>query len=200
MLLILDDDHRNHLKFLSTIDGAAATEFCKIAKEFLLRGINPKVYQTAAQKLNVEVDVIQNAVEGIAHLLLQAVKLRLNEDHFKDSLLLIDLPQTVREYMLQFYRDHEKDLRHLLSQRNIYSVSFHHLSWRFEAEVATRCLRSHVTPLIVLKFKLKGEDGRIKTAVFQTDPVNLVHMTQTLEDALLTVNSQHMRKVVKHVT
>ncbi|XP_064473038.1 COMM domain-containing protein 2-like [Ornithodoros turicata] len=199
MLLILDDDHKNHLKFLSTIEEAAAREFCKTAKEFLLRGVNPKVYQTAAQKLQVEVDVIQNAVEGTAHLLLQAVKLKLNEQQFKESLLLVDLPETVRDYLLQFHSENEKDLRKLLSQKDIPSLSFSDLNWRFEAEVATRCLRSHVTPIILLRFALKAQDGSIKTMFFQTDPVNLVHITETLETALQSAKSQHVRKIVKHV-
>lgn len=199
MLLILDDDHKQHLKFLSTIDEAAAREFCRIANEFLLRGINPKVYQTAAQKLDVEVDVVQNAVEGISHLLLQAVKLKLNEEQLKDSLLLIDLPEAVRECVLQFHLENEKDVRKLLSDKVVPCSSFSHLDWRLEAEIASRCLRSHVTPLIVFKLKLKNEDGTTRTKVFQTDPANLVHITETLEHALQTVKSQHVRKLAKLV-
>uniref|UniRef100_V5HH40 Uncharacterized protein n=1 Tax=Ixodes ricinus TaxID=34613 RepID=V5HH40_IXORI len=51
MLLILDDDHKQHPQFIRDVDVAVAREFCKIANEFLLRGVNPKVYHSAAQKL-----------------------------------------------------------------------------------------------------------------------------------------------------
>ncbi|CAN7983767.1 unnamed protein product [Ixodes pacificus] len=199
MLLILDDDHKQHLQFIRDVDVAVAREFCKIANEFLLRGVNPKVYHSAAQKLQVEDDVVQNAVEGISHLLSQAAKFKLSEQQFQESLLLLSLPEPVCQDLVGYHVENEKGLRKLLSRKALPCWSFSGLEWRLEAEVARRCIKSHVRPLVTFRLKLKKEDGEGLEIVLQTDPSNLIHMTESLEEALQSVKSQHMRKIVKHV-
>uniref|UniRef100_A0A023GFZ2 Putative rna polymerase ii large subunit ixodes scapularis rna polymerase ii large subunit n=1 Tax=Amblyomma triste TaxID=251400 RepID=A0A023GFZ2_AMBTT len=200
MLLLLDDDHKQHLKFIENVDEPVAKEFCKIANEFLVRGVNPKVYHSAAQKLQVEDDVVQGAVEGLSHLLSQAAKLKLSEQHFRESLLLLSFPQSVCDELVKHHADNEKSLRKFLSEKSIPCWNFSRLEWRLEAEVASRCLKSHVTPLVTLKFQLKRGDGdETKDVVLQTDPLNLLHMTESLEEALQSAKSLHMRRIAKHV-
>uniref|UniRef100_A0A1E1XBD1 Putative rna polymerase ii large subunit n=1 Tax=Amblyomma aureolatum TaxID=187763 RepID=A0A1E1XBD1_9ACAR len=200
MLLLLDDDHKQHLKFIENVDEPVAKEFCKIANEFLVRGVNPKVYHSAAQKLQVEDDVVQGAVEGLSHLLSQAAKLKLSEQHFRESLLLLSFPKSVCDELVRHHADNEKSLRKFLSEKSIPCWSFSRLEWRLEAEVASRCLKSHVTPLVTLKFQLKRGDGdETKDVVLQTDPLNLLHMTESLEEALQSAKSLHMRRIAKHV-
>ncbi|GBN60843.1 hypothetical protein AVEN_107864-1 [Araneus ventricosus] len=74
MLLILDDIHKRHLDLLKTIDEKIVREFCRISVEHLFKGSNSKVYQSAAQRLNVETDIVQNAITGIMQLLIEASK------------------------------------------------------------------------------------------------------------------------------
>ncbi|XP_075552576.1 COMM domain-containing protein 2 [Dermacentor variabilis] len=200
MLLILDDEHKQHLQFISSVDEPVAKEFCKIANEFLVRGVNPKVYHSAAQKLQVDDDVVQGAVEGLSHLLSQAAKLKLGEQHLRESLLLLSFPESVCEELVKHHVDNERNVRKLLSEKSIPCWSFSHLQWRLEAEVASRCLKSHVTPLVTFKFHLKQGDGsETKEVVLQTDPLNLLHMTESLEEALQSAKSLHMRRIAKHV-
>uniref|UniRef100_A0A131XHR6 Putative rna polymerase ii large subunit n=1 Tax=Hyalomma excavatum TaxID=257692 RepID=A0A131XHR6_9ACAR len=201
MLLILDDDHKQHLHFITTVDDAVAKEFCKIANEFLVRGVNTKVYHSAAQKLQVDDEVVQGAVEGLSHLLSQAAKLKLSEQHFRESLLLLSFPETVCEELVRRHAENEKHVRKLLSEKSIPRWSFSHLQWRLEAEIASRCLKSHVTPLVTFKFHLKqGDDSsETKVVVLQTDPLNLLHITESLEEALHSAKSLHMRRIAKHV-
>uniref|UniRef100_A0A1E1XS60 Putative rna polymerase ii large subunit n=1 Tax=Amblyomma sculptum TaxID=1581419 RepID=A0A1E1XS60_AMBSC len=200
MLLLLDDDHKQHIKFIESVDEPVAKEFCKIANEFLVRGVNPKVYHSAAQKLQVDDDVVQGAVEGLSHLLSQAAKLKLSEQHFRESLLLLSFPQSVCEELVRHHVDNEKSLRKFLSEKSIPCWNFSSLEWRLEAEVASRCLKSHVTPLVTLKFQLKRGDGdETKDVVLQTDPLNLLHMTESLEEALQSAKSLHLRRIAKHV-
>lgn len=200
MLLLLEDDHKQHLKFIENVDEPVAKEFCKIANEFLVRGVNPKVYHSAAQKLQVDDDIVQGAVEGLSHLLSQAAKLKLSEQHFRESLLLLSFPQPVCEELVRHHAHNEKSLRKFLFERSIPCWNFSHLEWRLEAEVASRCLKSHVAPLVTLKFQLRRGDGdETKDVVLQTDPLNLLHMAESLEEALQSAKSLHMRRIAKHV-
>lgn len=199
MLLLLDDDHKQHLRFISQVDEPVAREFCKIANELLLRGVNPKVYRSAAQKLKVDDDVVQSAVEGLSHLLTQAAKLKLSEQHFKESLLLLGLSDTVCSDLAEFHLENQKGIRNLLGDKAITCWSFSGLEWRLEAQVASRCLKAQVNPLITFRLKLKKDDENSKEVILQTDPLNLVRITESLEDALQSVKSQHMRKIAKHV-
>ena len=79
MLLLLSDEHKEHLSFLTQVDAEGKTswlstlvhvvhtllhnkrtnnscsavvkEFCRISLEFIRKGTNPRVYQTAARTL-----------------------------------------------------------------------------------------------------------------------------------------------------
>ena len=68
MLLVLSDEHREHLRFLTKVDVngikcyvrgmlcvlyccvLVVKEFCKISLDFIRKGVNRKVYQSAARK------------------------------------------------------------------------------------------------------------------------------------------------------
>lgn len=49
-------------------------DFCKLAADFLQNGPNTKRYFTAAQKLEVDTDLVTNCVYGVVNLLLIACK------------------------------------------------------------------------------------------------------------------------------
>ena len=75
MLLVLSDEHKEHLSFLTKVDSEGkfasvqnslsiritmplplslsvlvVKEFCKISLEFIKKGVNPRVYQSAARE------------------------------------------------------------------------------------------------------------------------------------------------------
>ncbi|MGH0189806.1 UNVERIFIED_CONTAM: hypothetical protein FKN15_038765 [Acipenser sinensis] len=77
MLLVLTDEHKEHLAFLPEVDSAVVGEFGRIALEFLKKGSNSKIYEGAARKLNVAVDTVQHGVEGLMYLLSESSKLML---------------------------------------------------------------------------------------------------------------------------
>jgi len=68
-------------------------------------------------------------------------------------------------------------------------------------QLASRALHHQVTPLITMNLTLEtktalasGSTSR-KNVVLQTDPTNLVHVTQVLEEALCGSRSQHSRQI-----
>ena len=88
------------------------------------------------------------------------------------------------------------------------------LEWRLDAIVGSRALPNHSTPqaspVITMKLKLSQpfspsslkEDSESETinkndhhVLLQTDPVNLCHMTDVLENALKEARSQQFRKL-----
>ena len=72
-------------------------------------------------------------------------------------------------------------------------------------QLASRALQHQVTPLVTMNLKLEtksaltsneeGDNTSIKNIVLQTDPTNLLHITQVLEEALQESRSQHSRRI-----
>lgn len=101
--------------------------------------------------------------------------------------------------------------------KNPFVAHFPHyagLEWRLDAIVGSRALPSYSTPqaspVITMKLKLclpfspssLKEDSESETknkkehhVLLQTDPVNLCHMTDVLENALKEARSQQFRKL-----
>ena len=90
------------------------------------------------------------------------------------------------------------------------------LEWRLDAIVGSRALPSNevpqVAPIITMKLKLRtsntdtgstagspleGEENIYRHILLQTDPVNLCHITDVLENALKESRSQQFRKLQK---
>eukprot|EP00118_Oscarella_pearsei_P005359 m.24580 g.24580 ORF g.24580 m.24580 type:complete len:87 (+) comp28647_c0_seq1:66-326(+) len=86
MLIVLGDDHKEHLSFLSNVDTDVVREFCKLSVEFLRKGVNPKLYQAAnrtlteshkrfqclrslisTEKLGVTAETVRHGVEGLMY-------------------------------------------------------------------------------------------------------------------------------------
>lgn len=55
-------------------------DFCKLAVDFIQNGPNTKRYNTAAQKLEVDPDVVSNCIYGLVNLLLTACKNKVYTD------------------------------------------------------------------------------------------------------------------------
>ena len=86
------------------------------------------------------------------------------------------------------------------------------LEWRLDAIVGSRALPSNnipqAFPIITMKLKLRQsstkpsynldsehEDEKDHNVLLQTDPVNLCHITEVLENALKESRSQKVRKL-----
>lgn len=97
---------------------------------------------------------------------------------------------------------------------------YHDMEWRFEVQVyipqspdytskykysmqfilqqiASRSLLKQVTPLITLDLSIRDsdKDDNVEHVLLQTDPVNLLHIVQELEEALQEGRSQHIRRL-----
>jgi hypothetical protein len=198
MLLILGDDHREHLTFLNTLSLDVVREFCRISVEFLKKGVTAKVYQTAAQKLGVETVVVQKAVEGLMYVLLESSKRLLNEIDFQDSLKTIGLSDELQHELLQQYVENRYGIRNIQKEMSMDLPHYTNLEWRLDVQVASRSLRHQLEPTVTLK--LHTADGaQNKVTVLEADPVNLIHLARTLEEALQELNTPHCRRIMRNL-
>lgn len=98
MLISLRSDHKEHLQLLTkqpiqgiyfyyqwflknNVQILVIVDFCKLALDFLQNGPNVKRYTTAAQKLEVTVDVVQNCIYGLINLLVLSCKHKVLKYH-----------------------------------------------------------------------------------------------------------------------
>ncbi|XP_060518823.1 COMM domain-containing protein 2-like isoform X1 [Cylas formicarius] len=222
MLLSLSNEHKEHLQLLINQPERVILDFCKLAGEFLQNGINQKKYLTAAQKLDVGIDTIQNCIFGIINLLLLGCKnevgynffkhlfiqvqifpsnvvpkTRLSEQDFRDSILSLGFTEEIQAVLSKFYQAKQHEIKEL-SRYKINEPHYHDLQWRFEVQLSSRCLRNQITPLITMDLILKTQSDdsqQITHNLLQTDPTNLVHLCNELENALVESKSLHSRKI-----
>ncbi|KAK4879418.1 hypothetical protein RN001_007564 [Aquatica leii] len=201
MLLSLRNDHKEHLSLLFSHSPQVIVDFCKLAIDFLQNGPNFKLYGSASQKLEVQPEDVQNCVYGLVNLLLESCKHKLNDVDFRDSILTIGFSQEQQAILSKFYLSKRKDVTDILSKLSVDEPHYHDLNWRFEVQVASRSLLQQVTPLITMDLVLTEPTDGIETksgtkhVLLQTDPCNLVHMTETLENALIESRSRHSRRI-----
>ncbi|XP_032217770.1 COMM domain-containing protein 2 [Nematostella vectensis] len=199
MLLVLSQAQKDHLKFLTALESEVVLEFARISVDFLQKGPpNPKIFQAAAQKLGVDVEVIKNGINGLMNLLSECARLMIGEIDFQDSVMTLGFSEEVNKSLLQVYLQNRKEIRNVLSQMAVGLPSYHNLEWRFDVELASRSLHHQTNPLML--FKLHTKEGAEEAEyILQTDPVNLVHLTTSLENALQEMKGAHCRRIVRNI-
>ncbi|XP_055073594.2 COMM domain-containing protein 2 [Misgurnus anguillicaudatus] len=198
MLLVLSDEQKQHLCFLSEADNAVVGEFGRIALEFLKKGSNPKIYEGAARKLNVSSDTVQHAVEGLMYLLTESSKVMISEVDFQDSVMVLGFSEELNKLLLQLYVENRKEIRQILCNLSPNLPHYHNLEWRLDVQLASRALRHQVKPTVTLKLHLE-EGGTRRAQVLQTDPATLHHLIQEMERALTELKSNHCRRILRNI-
>ncbi|XP_043683077.1 COMM domain-containing protein 2 isoform X2 [Vespula pensylvanica] len=184
MLLTLRPDHKKHVLFLME----------QTPQDYLQKGPNMKLYHAAAQKLEVELDVIKNSVEGLINLLLESCNHKLSNEDFRDSIIALGFSEENEAILSKLYITKKKEISNIIAATGFKIPEYHDLEWRFEVQTASRTLLKQVSPLITLDLTLKNNEN-MEHILLQTDPVNLLHMAQELEEALKEGYSQHTRQV-----
>ncbi|XP_051259364.1 COMM domain-containing protein 2 [Dicentrarchus labrax] len=198
MLLVLSEDHKEHLAFLSKVETAVVGEFGRIALEFLRRGTSPKIYEGAARKLCVPVEMVQHGVEGLMFLMTESSKHMISEVDFLDSVLVLGFGLELNQILLQIYLQHHSQIRSILSQLPPSLPAYHNLEWRLDVQLASRSVRQQINPMVTMRLLLKrGRDS--SSRVLQTDPSTLLHLISTLEAALATMKTSHARRILRNI-
>ncbi|XP_054452862.1 COMM domain-containing protein 2 [Anoplopoma fimbria] len=201
MLLVLSEDHKEHLSFLPNVDAAVVGEFGRIALEFLRRGSSPKIYEGAARKLCVPVEMVQHGVEGLMYLMTESSKHMISEVDFLDSVLVLGFGEELNQILLQLYLQHHSQIRSILSQLPSHLPAYHNLEWRLDVQLASRPIRQQVVPMLTMRLLMTGggDSGDLSRRVLQTDPSTLLHLISTLEAALAAIKTNHARRIFRNI-
>ena len=201
MLLTLKPDHKKHVLLLTEHTAQVLQDFCKLAVDYLQKGPNIKLYSAAAQKLEVDVNVIKNSVEGLVNLLLESCRYKLSAEDFRDSVVALGFAEDQETILSKLYNVKKDEILDSLTNIGFKLPQYHDMEWRFEVQIASRSLLKQVAPLITLDLSVKDSNRSedIEHVLLQTDPVNLLHITQELEEALQEGRSQHIRRLSRVV-
>ncbi|KMQ92154.1 comm domain-containing protein 2, partial [Lasius niger] len=134
MLLTLKPDHKKHVLFLAEQSPPVLQDFCKLALDYLQKGPNVKVYNAAAQKLNVELDAIKNSVEGLVNLLLESCKHKLNPEDFRDSVIALGFTEEKEAILSKLYSIKKDEISNALEEIGFKLPGYHDMEWRFEVQ------------------------------------------------------------------
>ncbi|XP_041862306.1 COMM domain-containing protein 2 [Melanotaenia boesemani] len=197
MLLVLSEDHKEHLSFLSKVDASVVGEFGRIALEFLRKGSSPKIYEGAARKLSVPVEMVQHGVEGLMFLMTESSKHMISEVDFMDSVLVLGFSEELNQILLQLYLQHHSQIRSTLNQLLPTQPTYHNLEWRLDVQLASRSVRQQVIPMVIMRLHLTGSSGISR--VLHTDPSTLLHLISTLEAALAALKTSHARRILRNI-
>ena len=199
MLLILSEEQKEHLKFLTSLEIDVVLEFARISLDSILKGSsNPKIFQAAAQKLGVEVNTIKNGISGLQHVLTESSRLMIGEIDFQDSVMTLGFSEEVIKALLQMYLANRKEIRSVLGEMSVKIPHYHDLEWRFDVELASRSLQHQTNPVVIMRLHTKEGDKK-SANILQTDPVNLVHLTTELENAMQEMKTAHCRRIVRNI-
>lgn len=199
MLLVLSEEQKEHLKFLTSVEIDVFLEFARISLDSILKGSsNPKIFLAAAQKLGVDVNTVKNGISGLQHVLTESSRLMIGEIDFQDSVLTLGFSEEVITALLQMYLANRREIRNILSEMSLGVPQYNDLEWRFDVELASRSLQHQTNPVLIMRLHTK--EGEEKSAdVLQTDPVNLIHLTTELENAMQEMKTAHCRRIVRNI-
>ncbi|TNM87662.1 hypothetical protein fugu_005883 [Takifugu bimaculatus] len=180
MLLVLSEDHKEHLALLTKVAPSVVAEFGRIALELLKRGTSTKMYEGAARKLGVPVESI-------------------SEVDFLDSILSLDFGEEVDQILLKLYQEHQSQIRTTLHWLPDKLQTYYNLEWRLDVQLASRSVHQQVVPMVTLHVSLMKGCNSLSSRVLQTDPGTLLHIISTLEAALETMKTSHARRILRNI-
>ena len=107
------------------------------------------------------------------------------------------LNSDLTEEILESSKANFNQIQNYLKDCKIETTSFKSLEWRVDTKVASRSVKKSVEPEIMLKLNLAKNENETENHIIKADVVNLVNMTNTLEEALNELRTNYCRKVFR---
>ena len=128
----------------------------------------------------------------------------MNEKELRDSLTLLGFKSNLIEEITESSLAHQNQIQTYLENLKMKVKSFNDLEWRIDVKLATKSLYKQIEPEIILKLNLNSNEqvdksNKTEVHILQTDIVNLVHLTNSLDDALNEMKSNYCRRIFKNL-
>ncbi|XP_055346750.1 COMM domain-containing protein 2-like [Paramacrobiotus metropolitanus] len=196
----LDETAASHLKYVQELDADTAEEICKVAFQFLQSGIQARLIDKAAKRLEWPTEKLQQLLEALMEFYRSAARV----DVSKEDLELV-ITQSLRlstEYaaiLSEFYSTIRSDLRNILANLSFSEARYKDMEWRFEVEIASRTLHNRLRPVVYLQLQLEQDGNQTTSHTLQMDIPTLLHVTEELEQALQDIKSNHAKRIMRHI-
>jgi len=197
-ILILSEKLKADLQFFDQQKVEVVKEFVRISLEFIRKGANPKLYNSAAKSLHIDARQVEAVVEAAGELFAESAKLFLSESDFRDSLSVLALPTELADLLLALYIENRAEIRTIQKELSFDVPHYTNLDWRLDIQVASRSLRSQLNPVFILKLDTL-ESGETKSRVLQSDFINLKHVADELDQALAEMRTAHVRRLARNL-
>jgi COMM domain containing 2 len=124
----------------------------------------------------------------------------LNEKELKESLQLVGVkPELIDEINTKCNECINLIKTYLKTTKIIDTLAYDDLEWRLDVKVASRSLNKCIEPEIIMKLNLADHLLQKQVHLIQTDPNNLINLTNKLEDALNEIKTNYSRRVMSHI-
>ena len=124
---------------------------------------------------------------------------KLNEKEFKESFTVAGLKEEIINELFTSCSSNMEMIQNYLEKLKLDTFSFRNLEWRVDLKFGSRMITKSLETEIMFKLDLQNDAKQKETHILQTDPVNLIHLTNSLEDALNEIKSNYCRRVIKNI-
>lgn len=125
----------------------------------------------------------------------------MNEKETNESLVLMGIQSELIPNIQTSIESNQSQIKVYLSNLKVNTVEYKNLEWRVDVKLASRAIKDIIEPEIILKLDLKNNnnDNTTTSKLLKTDIVNLVHLTNSLDDALNEIKTNYCRRVFRNV-
>lgn len=143
--------------------------------------------------------------------------MQVSKSDFEEALFVYLAPEQT-QYFWEFINSQREFIVRILKHYTVADLRFRDLEWRMEAKVASRSLLNQTVPTVTMKLFLDTEEvaankstlndtlddpvpqkSRSQEVLLQTDPTNLSHVIDVLEQALEESKTHRTKNFVKTV-
>lgn len=126
--------------------------------------------------------------------------IQLKEKEINESLELVGIKQELIKIINTSITDNQEQIKSYLRNLRMEVPSYSNLEWRVDIKLSTTTDRKIIEPEINFKLNLvKGDNKQEEAHILLTDVVNLVHLTNGLEEALNEIKTNYCRRVFRNI-
>eukprot|EP00644_Phytophthora_capsici_P004752 jgi/Phyca11/557860/estExt2_Genewise1.C_PHYCAscaffold_10015 len=152
-----------------------------------------------------ETEKMEQAVLGIAKVLMDGAKVEMSAHAFRLVLKGMALPEQHVDVLAQLYETHAKGIRECVSRETGTSVPhYRNLEWRIDLELGTRFHRNKPKPIVTLRLDTSTQANstavpKVQSTCLRADYDGLKMMQRQLETALKEVDSVHCSRIQRYM-